>query len=149
MRCIFQRFLAAFSQFSRKFPGRCEEKAKFGWKSRRIRDYSGRFGKHPKSLENRLPKRHGGSNPSSCANKNGLLLVGRPIFIATVRGSRIRSPSELARRGVRIWAVERVKLACKRQGEKSSSKTNTPLPSLLYKLEFDAPSNWKLFIKPF
>ena len=37
-------------------------------------------------LENRLPKRHGGSNPSSCANKNGLLLAGRPIFIATVRG---------------------------------------------------------------
>ena len=67
MRCIFQRFLAAFSQFSRKFPGRCEEKAKIGWKSRRIRDYSGRFGKLSKSLENRLPKRHGGSNPSSCA----------------------------------------------------------------------------------
>ena len=36
------------------------------------------------------------------ANKNGLLLVGRPIFIATVRGSRIRSLSDLARRGVRI-----------------------------------------------
>ena len=31
--------------------------------------------------------------------------------------------------GVRIWAVERVKLACKRQGEKSSSETNTPLPA--------------------
>ena len=29
---------------------------------------------------------HGGSNPSACANKNGLLLAGRPIFIATVRG---------------------------------------------------------------
>ena len=40
-------------------------------------------------LENRLPKRHGGSNPSSCANKNGLLLVGRPIFIATVRGDEL------------------------------------------------------------
>ena len=36
-----------------------------------------------------MPKRHGGSNPSSCANKNGLLLVGRPIFIATVRGDEL------------------------------------------------------------
>ena len=33
--------------------------------------------------------------------------------------------------------------------KKSSPEANTPLPSLLYKLEFDAPSNWKLFIKPF
>ena len=52
--CDFQRFLAGFSQFSRKFPGRCEEKSKSGWKSGRFRDYSGRFGKYPKSLENRL-----------------------------------------------------------------------------------------------
>ena len=50
----FYRFLAPFSQFSRKFPGRCEEKSKSGWKSGRFRDYSGRFGKLFKSLENRL-----------------------------------------------------------------------------------------------
>ena len=88
-----------------------------------------------KRLENRLPKRHGGSNPSSCA-KNKDTPCGCHLFFATVRGSQIRSPSELARRGVRILAVERVKLACKRQGEKSSPEANTPLPSLPYKLEF-------------
>ena len=36
---------------------------------------------------------HGGSNPSACANKNGLLLAGRPIFITTVEG---RSPDREA-----------------------------------------------------
>ena len=88
------------------------------------------------------------------APKNKDTPCGCPLFFATVRGSQIRSPSELARRWVRIWAVERVakrresdrkqlsvvfprawpnhsetKLACKRQGEKSSPLVNTPLPS--------------------
>ena len=40
---------------------------------------------------------HGGSNPSSCANKNGLLLAGRPIFIATVR---VTEPEGFA---YRLW----------------------------------------------
>ena len=38
---------------------------------------------------------------------------------------------KMLQNGVRIWAVERVKLACKRQGEKSSPEANTPLLSLL------------------
>ena len=69
--CGFQRFLAAFSQFSRKFPGRCEEKAKSGWKSGRFRDYSGRFGKLFKSLENRLPNGTGVRIPLPAPNKKG------------------------------------------------------------------------------
>ena len=36
------------------------------------------------------------------APKNKDTPCGCPLFFATVRGSRIRSPSELARRGVRI-----------------------------------------------
>ncbi|MBP3592742.1 MAG: hypothetical protein J6K14_09690, partial [Clostridia bacterium] len=62
------RFLAPFSQFSRKFPGSCEERAVLSGNSGRFRDYSGRFGKLFKSLENSLGlKAHGGSNPSASA----------------------------------------------------------------------------------
>ena len=92
-------------------------------------------------LENRLPKRHGGSNPSSCANKNGLLLAGRPIFIATVRGSRIRSPSELARRGVRIPHPKIEELALQAQGVGIFVKDEYPSSKPFDKLEFVLLSN--------
>ena len=52
----FYRFLAPFSQFSRKFPGSCEERAVLGGISGRFRDYSGRFGKDCEVLEIRLSK---------------------------------------------------------------------------------------------
>ena len=54
-------------------------------------------------LENRLPNRHGGSNPSACANKNGLLLVGRPIFIATVRGDELPFALRNGEFAYRLW----------------------------------------------
>ena len=50
----FYRFLAPFSQFSRKFPGSCEERAVLSGNSGRFRDYSGRVGKDCEVLENRL-----------------------------------------------------------------------------------------------
>ena len=40
----------------------------------------------------------------------------QPLFFATVRGSRIRSPSELARRGVRIPHPKIEELALQAQG---------------------------------
>ena len=57
------------------------------------------------------------SSPLVNTPLQGLLLAGRPIFIATVRGSRIRSPSELARRGVRIPHPKIEELALQAQGE--------------------------------
>ena len=81
-------------------------------------------------LENRLPKRHGGSNPSSCAkNEAPILAVGAFIFawnewiltpLCDSPSRRMgfayptrRSKSSLFRR--RVWV--------------SSPKVNTPLPS--------------------
>ena len=61
-------------------------------------------------LENRLPNRHGGSNPSACAKKHQLFGWCFSIFVFNL-SQCVRS-------------------------EKSSSETNTPLPSLPYKLEF-------------
>ena len=51
-------------------------------------------------LENRLPKRHGGSNPSSCAIKINTIPRGWCLFL--YHSHRGRTPFREAKRGVRI-----------------------------------------------
>ena len=126
----FYRFLAPFSQFSRKFPGSCEERAVLSGTSGRFRDYSGRFGKLFKSLENRLPKRHGGSNPSSCAIKTNTIPRGWCLFLSRrMRGREPTSATFCCRMGF-AYPTRRSKSSLFRcRVWVSSSKTNTTLPA--------------------
>ena len=81
----------------------------------------------PKSLENRLPKRHGGSNPSSCAkNEAPILAVGAFIF---AWNERILTPlcDSPSRRMGFAYPTRRSKSSLfRRRVWISSSKTNTP-----------------------
>ena len=72
---IFGGFLALFSQFSKEFPGRCEVRAFFEENSGDSKTIWCPFGIRGQVLENRLPKRHGGSNPSSSATKRASTLL--------------------------------------------------------------------------
>ena len=73
--------------------------------------------KFVKRLENRLPKRHGGSNPSSCAKKQRTLLVGVLYFLpqsealerpsVTLRVAGWGSHLSVSHRGARSPVAER------------------------------------------
>ena len=106
-----------------------------------IFDYFALMSDFGESLENRLPNRHGGSNPSACANKNGLLLAGRPIFIATIKGDE---PEGFAYRrhtayhdaqsirGICVARRGRLKFIPKRNSfYKPHPEQHTPLPAPL------------------
>ena len=59
-----------------------------------------------KRLENRLPKRHGGSNPSSCAIKTNTIPRGWGLFL--YHSQRGRTLVRKAKRGVRIPQAQRI-----------------------------------------
>ena len=71
-----------------------------------------------------VPKAHEGSNPSLCAKKTQQHHTVWLCFFLLAQRERILTMRRSRR--VRIFAAECVKLACKQQGEKSSSSTNIP-----------------------
>ena len=83
-------------------------------------------------LENRLPKRHGGSNPSSCAkNEAPILAVGAFIF---AWNERILTPlcDSSSRRMGFAYPTRRSKSSLfRRRVRVSSPLVNTPLQGLL------------------
>ena len=97
------------------------------------------------SLENRLPKRHGGSNPSSCAKKIRTLLVGVLYFLPQSEGDELsfakrngefayrRHRANLEAQSIRGICVARrcrLKFIPKRNGfNKPCPEQHTPLPA--------------------
>ena len=100
-----------------------------------IFDYFALMSGFSKSLENRLPKRHGGSNPSSCAIKINTIPRGWCLFLSRrTRGREPTSATFCCRMGF-AYPTRRSKSSLfRRRVWVSSPMVNTHLLSQIYKI---------------